>query len=203
MRLRKTCLVTCFLDCCREFTFDASEVITGPARSGNDELGQYLTLFACEPNGYAYDGKGKHGFFTEVLLKYLAMLNLELSELVRLVTKEVVDRLGLKQMPHKESVLWDLWCLFTKQKYTLRPRSIDFVHENLHAGAEAKELRGPVSPFCRRRVRYGRGECACQDYESAVSSPLKRAPTAHPRGLQGTHESETAMDPISFKQQVP
>ena len=104
------------------------------------------------------------GFFTEVLLKYLAMLNLELNELARLVTKEVVDRLGVKQMPvcvhmdsvthshqcspqlfaihsyassfpkvhmalqHREGVLWDLWCLFTKQKYTLRPRSVSPVH---------------------------------------------------------------------------
>ena len=104
------------------------------------------------------------GVFTEILLKYLAMLNLELGELVRLVTKEVVDRLGIKQRPvcvhmdsvthsrqcspqlfaihsyasslskvhmtsqHKESVLWDLWCLFTNQKYTLRPRSVSPVH---------------------------------------------------------------------------
>lgn len=104
------------------------------------------------------------GVFTEILLKYLAMLNLELSELARLVTKEVVEKLGIKQRPvrvhvdsvtcshqcsprlfaihsyassfskvhmtpqYKESILWDLWCLFTKHKYTLRPPSVRAVH---------------------------------------------------------------------------
>ena len=78
-----------------------------------------------------------------------------------------------------------------------------FARKSSHAGAEATKLRGPVPPFCGRGVRYGRGECACQDYESAVSSPVKRAPPAHPRGLPGLHESDTAIDPICFEQHVP
>ena len=47
------------------------------------------------------------GVFTEILLKYLAMLNLELNELANRVTKDVVDKLGEKQMPvcvHMDSV---------------------------------------------------------------------------------------------------
>ena len=72
-----------------------------------------------------------------------------------------------------------------------------------HAGAAVAKLRGPVPPFCGRGVCDGRGERACQHLKSAVSSPPKRAPTAHPRGLQGLHESEKEIDPICFKQQVP
>ena len=31
------------------------------AASNAADIGQHLTLFACAPNDYAYDGKGDHG----------------------------------------------------------------------------------------------------------------------------------------------
>ena len=39
------------------------------------------------------------GAFTEILLKYLKMIDLDLDELAAAVTKEMVDKYGIKQMP--------------------------------------------------------------------------------------------------------
>ena len=57
----KTSLVVCFLDCCREFEFEASEVSEEQTRGNEKEVPQHLTLFACAPNDAAYDGNGDHG----------------------------------------------------------------------------------------------------------------------------------------------
>ena len=61
LTLLKTSLIVSFLDCCRDFKFEASEVSGGLTRSNAADLGQHLTLFACAPNDSAYDGKGGHG----------------------------------------------------------------------------------------------------------------------------------------------
>ena len=61
MTLCKTSLIVSFLDCCRDFKFEASEASEGLTRGNAAEVGQHLTLFACAPNDYAYDGKGDHG----------------------------------------------------------------------------------------------------------------------------------------------
>ena len=39
------------------------------------------------------------GAFTEVLLKYLPKINMDLEELARAVTQEMVEKYGQKQMP--------------------------------------------------------------------------------------------------------
>ena len=61
LTLLKTSLIVSFLDCCRDFKFEASEVSGGLTRSNAADLGQHLTLFACARNDYAYDGKGDQG----------------------------------------------------------------------------------------------------------------------------------------------
>ena len=61
LTLCKTSLIVSFLDCCRDFKFEASEVAGGPKRTNAVDVGQHLTLFACAPNDYAYDGNGDHG----------------------------------------------------------------------------------------------------------------------------------------------
>ena len=61
LTLCETRLIVSFLDCCRDFKIQASEISEGLTRSHAADLGQHLTLFACAPNDYAYDGKGDHG----------------------------------------------------------------------------------------------------------------------------------------------
>ena len=61
LTLCKTSLIVSFLDCCRDFTYEASEVAGGPKRTHAADVGQHLTLLACAPNDAAYDGKGDHG----------------------------------------------------------------------------------------------------------------------------------------------
>ena len=39
------------------------------------------------------------GAFTEVLLKYLKVVGLDLTDLANAVTKEMKDKYGIKQMP--------------------------------------------------------------------------------------------------------
>ena len=39
------------------------------------------------------------GAFTEVLLKYLKVVGLDLNDLANAVTKEMKDKYGIKQMP--------------------------------------------------------------------------------------------------------
>ena len=39
------------------------------------------------------------GAFTEILLKHLNKINFDLDELAAAVTKEMVDKYGIKQMP--------------------------------------------------------------------------------------------------------
>ena len=57
--MKKAALVVCFLDCCRMFTSRGPESasISGP-KCGSI---QKMILYACAPNGEAYDGKGLHG----------------------------------------------------------------------------------------------------------------------------------------------
>ena len=61
LTLCKTSLIVSFLDCCRDFKFEASEVSEGMTRGSVADIGQHLTLFACAPNDAAYDGNGDHG----------------------------------------------------------------------------------------------------------------------------------------------
>ena len=61
MTLCKTSLIVSCLDCCRDFKFKTSKVSAGQKRANAAEVGQHLTLFACAPNDYAYDGKNGHG----------------------------------------------------------------------------------------------------------------------------------------------
>lgn len=61
LTLCETSLIVSFLDCCRDFKKEASEVSEGMRRGNTDELTQHLTLFACAPYDYAYDGEGDHG----------------------------------------------------------------------------------------------------------------------------------------------
>ena len=60
--MKKTSVIFCILDCCREFVFQASKPAqkAQPTRGGT-EHGEHFTLFACGPSGAAFDGKGKHG----------------------------------------------------------------------------------------------------------------------------------------------
>ena len=61
LNLCKTSLIVSFLDCCREFEFEESEVAKEQTYGNLADVGQHLTLFACSPNDYAYDGNGDHG----------------------------------------------------------------------------------------------------------------------------------------------
>ena len=58
--LKKPCLITGFLDCCRLFTTRGGKP-QSKAESPHSNLVQKLILYACDRNGEAYDGNGKHG----------------------------------------------------------------------------------------------------------------------------------------------
>ena len=71
IELKKPCLITGILDCCREFAPHAEELATGEgelvrkyepkSKSPRSTLVQKLILYACERNMEAYDGNDKHG----------------------------------------------------------------------------------------------------------------------------------------------
>ena len=68
IELKKPCLITGILDCCRlfatrggEFTTRGGDKYEPKSESPRDKLVQKLILYACERNMEAYDGRDKHG----------------------------------------------------------------------------------------------------------------------------------------------
>jgi len=153
MSLCNTSLIVSFLDCCRDFVFESSEVSEGLTRGKSDKVGQHLTLFACAPNASAYDGKGDHGAFTEILLKYLQIINLDLDELAHAVTKEMVDKYGEQQMPHRAGALWCKWFLFTEMKYIRR--GVNILSLKKQVRLFEKKLKNSMDQYCRFLVSHG------------------------------------------------
>ena len=63
IEMKKPCLITGFLDCCRLYKLDSDVGSAGEARSParKRRLVKKMLLYACERNMEAYDGKGEHG----------------------------------------------------------------------------------------------------------------------------------------------
>ena len=61
IEMKKPCLITGFLDCCRLYKFDSSEGVSRGTSPTKTRMVKKMLLYACERNMEAYDGKGEHG----------------------------------------------------------------------------------------------------------------------------------------------
>jgi len=92
---------------------------------------QKLILYACDRNGEAYDGRGKHGVLTGCVLEHLPTPGLELDEFSRLVIQAVIALKGETQMPSNERTMWDKWCFFSTTKFLSRYLSMETLRGQL------------------------------------------------------------------------
>ena len=62
IEMKNPCLITAFLDCCREYTYTTRGGIHAPkSESPHSKLVQKFFLYACQRNGEAYEGSGEYG----------------------------------------------------------------------------------------------------------------------------------------------
>jgi uncharacterized caspase-like protein len=86
-----------FLDACRDNPFARSFRIRSRGLAIMDAPKGTIIAFASAPGKTADDGMGKNGLFTTYLLKYMQEPGLELTKMIKLITRDVVYQSGQKQ----------------------------------------------------------------------------------------------------------
>ncbi|MEW5851782.1 MAG: SUMF1/EgtB/PvdO family nonheme iron enzyme [Myxococcota bacterium] len=91
------------LDACRDNPFRATRSAGGGLASVNAGKGS-LIAFATSPGSVADDGEpGKHGVFTESLLKHLDQPGKDIEDVFKEVRRDVATRTGERQVPWTSS----------------------------------------------------------------------------------------------------
>ncbi len=93
------------LDACRNNPFERRMRGAAPGLAAVDAARGTLIAYATAPGSVAADGDGKNGLFTEELTKALALPNLKVEEVFKLVTAGVEDRSKGAQTPWVSSSL--------------------------------------------------------------------------------------------------
>lgn len=94
------------LDACRNNPFESQDrsLSRGLAVSPR-VLSDSIVIYATSPGKSAADGKGRNGIFTEALLNHIHTQGLELTGLLKKVTRDVRDRTSGEQIPWSNSSL--------------------------------------------------------------------------------------------------
>lgn len=92
-----------FLDACRDNPFSRSFRSSSRGLAQMDAPRGTLVSFATAPGKTAADGDGRNGLFTSHLLKHMSNPGVELGQLMKLVTRDVVKDSGGKQTPWRLS----------------------------------------------------------------------------------------------------
>ncbi|MDK9695566.1 MAG: caspase family protein [Siculibacillus sp.] len=99
-----------------------------------------VTVFATAPFEVAEDGKDRHSPFTRALLKRLSEPGLEIARLFRLVTKDVADATGGRQLPEITISMLDDY-------YLNRGESDAMFWARIRFSGQAADLRDFISRF--------------------------------------------------------
>lgn len=96
-----------FLDACRDNPFAARFKMTGGGGLGDIALGntEFIIGYAATAGLSAEDGDGKNSPYATALAQYLATPNTEISEILRLVRKDVVTATRGRQLPEARTTL--------------------------------------------------------------------------------------------------
>jgi uncharacterized caspase-like protein len=105
MHKAKNSLNLVFLDACRDnpYSHGFRSLRKGLA-SMNAPTGTLIS-FATGPGMVAVDGTGKHGVFTEELIKYMQIPGLSIERVLKLTRTAVIKRTGSRQIPWESSSL--------------------------------------------------------------------------------------------------
>jgi len=111
-----------FLDACRNNPFARSFRSSEKGLAVMDAPSGTLVAFATAPGKTAADGSSRNGLFTKYLIKYIQTPGLELSQVMKLVRKKVIQKSEKKQIP------WDVSSL-TGDFYFSGGRGIQVVNK--------------------------------------------------------------------------
>lgn len=106
---RKVPLSMVFLDACRDnpLVSNLQKALGSASRSLGVSRGlapvqstqNTLVAFATKPGNVAYDGETKNSPFTEALARHIVTPNIEISTMLKRVTKDVLDMTNARQRP--------------------------------------------------------------------------------------------------------
>ena len=102
IQARQPLVTLAILDCCRECVDVRAGYHGGKGLTGLPGPAGSLVMYACGTGGYARDRAregGKHGVFTEALLKHLATPDLDLATMAARVQQEASDLTAGNQVP--------------------------------------------------------------------------------------------------------
>jgi hypothetical protein len=164
--------VTLFiLDACRNDPFGARSATRGVTTRGLAPVTAprgTLIAYATAPGSVAYDGDGKHGVYTEALLRALQRPGLKIEELFKEVRSDVVRRTDGQQTPWESSSLMGDVILRRSGPAEAPPQVVASM-------AEPRQGQGPTDDvFLRGREAYRR-----KDFPEAMRWFLRAADQQH------------------------
>ena len=104
------------LDACRNNPFARSFRSAQTGLAQMDAPTGSLLVYATAPGKTAEDGRGRNGTFTKYLLKHIKTPNLELGQMLKKITRDVVQETSNGQIPWRSSSLIDDFYFCKKNK---------------------------------------------------------------------------------------
>ena len=108
MSAQKTKANIVFLDCCRDFKYEAKRNDSRGGKAMASGQGNVIS-YACSPNHKAYDGADVgHGLYTACLLRHILTPNIDVIEMLKRVNQDLIamsQELDREQIPYINSSL--------------------------------------------------------------------------------------------------
>ena len=110
------------LDACRNNPFARSFRSTKRGLAKIDAPKGSLVVYATSPGSTAEDGIGRNGTFTKYFLKHIKTPNIEIEQILKRITKDIVHVTNGRQIPWRSSSLLDNFYFVKKEINNTTPK---------------------------------------------------------------------------------